>query len=96
MKHPGGTPHACPQDNLDAGAYAEDCLALLLYVPHGLPKDAPTLLWIHGGSFVEGSASDPGLDGAQLAAATRSIVAVAQYRLGGVRPVSPATHVSRC
>jgi hypothetical protein len=39
---------------------------------------------IHGGSFVEGSATDFGLDGSPLAEATGSIVAVMQYRLGAV------------
>jgi carboxylesterase type B len=44
----------------------------------------PTLVWVHGGSSVEGSATDPGLDGSKLAVATNSIVAVIQYRMGGV------------
>jgi carboxylesterase type B len=37
---------------------------------------------IHGGSFILGSATGPGLDGAALSEATGSIVAVIQYRLG--------------
>ena len=44
-----------------------------------------SLLRIHGGSFISGSASDPSINGANLAAATKSIVAVVQHRLGGVR-----------
>ena len=39
---------------------------------------------IHGGSFISGSATGPGLDGTNLAKATNSIVAVVQYRLGAV------------
>ena len=39
---------------------------------------------IHGGSFIAGSATAPGLDGSKLATATGSIVAVVQYRLGAV------------
>ena len=39
---------------------------------------------IHGGSFIVGSATAPGLDGSNLAIATNSIVAVVQYRLGAV------------
>ena len=39
---------------------------------------------IHGGSFISGSATRPGLDGTNLAEATNSIVAVVQYRLGAV------------
>jgi hypothetical protein len=42
-------------------------------------------LRIHGGSFRVGSASDPSIDGANLALATQSIVVVVQFRLGGVR-----------
>lgn len=40
---------------------------------------------VHGGSFIVGSATGPGLDGSKLAIATGSIVAVVQYRLGAVR-----------
>ena len=43
-----------------------------------------TIIRIHGGSFIVGSATDPGLDGSKLALATNSIVAVIQYRLGTV------------
>jgi carboxylesterase type B len=49
-----------------------------------LPTNLPILAWIHGGSFIVGSASDPGLNGSALAVATKSIVAVPQYRLGAV------------
>lgn len=47
------------------------------YLPDSRPR-------IHGGSFTQGSAGAPGLDGSKLAAATNSIVAVIQYRLGVV------------
>lgn len=43
---------------------------------------------VHGGSFIGGSATNPGLDGSNLAIATNSIVAVVQYRLGAVSPDS--------
>ncbi|KAF8735714.1 hypothetical protein AX14_001579 [Amanita brunnescens Koide BX004] len=42
-----------------------------------------------GGSFITGSATDPGLDGSNLAIATNSIVAVVQYRLGALGFMSP-------
>ena len=45
---------------------------------------------IHGGSFVTGSATASGLDGAKLAQATNSIVAVVQYRLGAFGFLSPS------
>jgi carboxylesterase type B len=69
---------------------------LLLFVPKtvsvGAGSKVPTILWIHGGSFIEGSATAAGLDGSKLAVATNSIVAVVQYRLGGVCTSVP----SRC
>ncbi|KAF9454611.1 hypothetical protein P691DRAFT_806774 [Macrolepiota fuliginosa MF-IS2] len=63
---------------------------MVLYVPTSLSSEdsAPTLMWIHGGSFILGSASAAGLDGSALATATNSIVAVVQYRLGAVRALS--------
>jgi carboxylesterase type B len=82
-----GSPLACPQLGVDAATTAEDCLSAILYVPPGLSASsgAPTMVWIHGGSFTSGSATAPGLDGAKLAVATKAVVAVVQYRLGGVR-----------
>ncbi len=61
---------------------------MILYVPASLPADAPTFMWIHGGSFTSGSATGPGLDGSNLAAATQSVVAVIQYRLGAVSNIT--------
>ncbi|KAG6814563.1 hypothetical protein H0H92_000091 [Tricholoma furcatifolium] len=79
-------PLACPQPDVDSSTYNEDCLSMILYVPPTLSvgDDVPTLMWIHGGSFIVGSATGPGLDGSNLALATNSIVAVVQYRLGAL------------
>ncbi|KAF8077781.1 alpha/beta-hydrolase [Lyophyllum atratum] len=84
-------PLACPQPGVDPSAYTEDCLSMVLYVPPGLTvmSNAPTVMWIHGGSFVAGSATGQGLDGSKLAVATNSIVAVVQYRLGALGFMSP-------
>ncbi|KAG6862055.1 hypothetical protein C0995_007185 [Termitomyces sp. Mi166 len=84
-------PLACPQPGVDSSAYTEDCLSMILYVPPGLElySNAPTLMWIHGGSFIVGSATGPGLDGSKLAITTNSIVAVVQYRLGALGFMSP-------
>ncbi|THH28826.1 hypothetical protein EUX98_g5362 [Antrodiella citrinella] len=81
---PTALPLACVQDDIDDSAMSEDCLSMILYVPTSINVNskAPTMVWIHGGSFVVGSATGPGLDGSNLAAATNSIVAVIQYRLG--------------
>nr|GAT51241.1 predicted protein [Mycena chlorophos] len=85
-------PLACPQPGVDASTYTEDCLSMILYVPTTLKPDSnvPTLVWIHGGSFITGSATGPGLDGSQLAIATNSIVAVMQYRLGALGFMAPS------
>ncbi|KAI0310187.1 Alpha/Beta hydrolase protein [Amylostereum chailletii] len=87
---PAALPLTCPQD-ADASTYSEDCLSALIYVPSSLSttSGAPTLMWIHGGSFLWGSATDPGLDGMKLAEATQSIVAVVQYRLGALGFMAP-------
>ncbi|KAJ7137788.1 Alpha/Beta hydrolase protein [Mycena epipterygia] len=85
-------PLACPQPSVDPSTYAEDCLSMILYVPTTLNANSgvPTLLWIHGGSFIAGSATAPGLDGSKLAIATNSIVAVMQYRLGALGFMAPS------
>ncbi|KAI0672899.1 alpha/beta-hydrolase [Trametes maxima] len=89
-------PVPCAQlDNNGNLIGTEDCLSMVLYVPSSISKDsdAPTFMWIHGGSFVSGSATDAGLDGSKLAAATNSIVAVIQYRLGALGFLAPSgTH----
>jgi carboxylesterase type B len=50
-----------------------------------LTKLALTHCRIHGGSFISGSSTSPGLDGTRLANAASVIVVVVQYRLGAVR-----------
>ncbi|KAF9261386.1 alpha/beta-hydrolase [Marasmius fiardii PR-910] len=83
---PAAMPLACPQIQLNPPSYSEDCLSMVLYVPTFLDKNskAPVLVWIHGGSFIAGSASGDGLDGSNLAMSTGAIVAVIQYRLGAL------------
>ncbi|KAG2019995.1 carotenoid ester lipase [Coprinopsis cinerea AmutBmut pab1-1] len=85
-------PLACPQDGVNPSVYTEDCLSMVLYVPPNLTpviSNAPVLVWIHGGSFVIGSASEAGLAGSKLALETNSIVAVIQYRLGALGFLAP-------
>ncbi|KIJ53952.1 hypothetical protein M422DRAFT_201057 [Sphaerobolus stellatus SS14] len=91
---PTALPKACPQTGLDASAYSEDCLDLVLYVPPTAKTTSggvPAIVWFHGGSFLWGSASDPALDGSKLAIATNSIVAVVQYRLGALGLLPPSS-----
>lgn len=64
----------------------------MVYAPANVNPQTPVLVWIPGGSFIRGSASDPALDGSSLAQSTGSVVVVVQYRLGilGYLPPSSA------
>lgn len=55
-----------------------------VYVPASATSSSklPVMVWLPGGSFVEGSARNAGLDGSRLASEQHIIVAVMQYRLG--------------
>jgi para-nitrobenzyl esterase len=65
----------------DVGRMSEDCLTLNVWAP-AAAKDAPVLVWIHGGAFVTGASSEPLFDGARLAASGGVIVVTINYRLG--------------
>ncbi|KZP01141.1 alpha/beta-hydrolase [Calocera viscosa TUFC12733] len=93
ISNPSAMPPVCPQDGYSPGQYSEDCLFLVLYVPPNTRPSSslPMLMWIHGGTNIMGSASNPGLDGSNLAIATQSIVAVVQYRLGVLGFLPPFT-----
>lgn len=78
---------ACPQPPYPAGSiygleltrYSEDCLTLNVWAPADA-KDAPVMVWIHGGSLRAGSSAEGMYDGAALA--RRGIVVVSiNYRL---------------
>lgn len=59
---------------------SEDCLTLNVWTPADA-KDAPVLVWIHGGALWGGSSREPYYDGARMA--QRGIVVVTiNYRLG--------------
>ena len=79
---------ACPQPARRAGSLyddpdpveSEDCLHLNIWAPEGV-KDAPVMVWIHGGSLVWGSNGQSLYDGEALA--RRGVVVVSiNYRLG--------------
>jgi para-nitrobenzyl esterase len=59
---------------------SEDCLYLNVWAPVKA-KGAPVMVWIHGGGFVTGSASEPRQDGERLAAKGVVVVGI-NYRLG--------------
>lgn len=64
---------------------SEDCLYLNIWTPADLSADElaslPVMVWIHGGSLLNGAASDPRFDGAQLARKGVVVVSI-NYRLG--------------
>jgi para-nitrobenzyl esterase len=78
---------ACPQDGSPVpGAppelTAEDCLYLNVWTPTVRGEQPlPVIMWVHGGSNVNGSASAPAYGGANLA--RRGVVVISpNYRLG--------------
>jgi para-nitrobenzyl esterase len=58
----------------------EDCLTLNIWSPDGARR-APVMVWVPGGGFMGGSASDRRSDGARLAAQGVVVVAI-NYRVG--------------
>jgi para-nitrobenzyl esterase len=80
---------ACPQiiDAYDASedgeaVQSEDCLTLNVWAPEQGAAHHPVMVFIHGGSLMEGSAADSFYDGAELARRGNVVVVTLQYRLG--------------
>lgn len=64
----------------DLGAQSEDCLSLNIWTPKDA-RDAPVMVWIHGGSLVGGSSREALYDGTRLA--ERGVIVVSiNYRVG--------------
>ena len=80
----------CPQPTdpripLDLGApQGEDSLVLNVWAPSGTAAGdgKPVMVWVHGGAYVLGSASQPLYHGRALAAGGDVIVVTLNYRLG--------------
>ena len=64
----------------DHPGMSEDCLFLNIWAPADA-RDAPVMVWIHGGSLVGGAGSDPIHDGSAFAAQGIMVVSI-NYRLG--------------
>jgi len=75
----------CPQTSeigSRAASQNEDCLYLNIWSPVGAePGSLPVMVWIHGGSYVSGSASEERLDGTALARQGVVVVTI-NYRVG--------------
>lgn len=59
---------------------AEDCLSLNVWAPNDA-RNLPVMVWIHGGSLVGGSSSEPLYDGTKIAQKGVIFVSI-NYRLG--------------
>jgi para-nitrobenzyl esterase len=75
----------CPQvkvwdDMVFRDAMSEDCLYLNVWTPADARK-LPVMMWIHGGGFVAGSASEPRQDGERMAGKGVVVVSL-NYRMG--------------
>jgi para-nitrobenzyl esterase len=78
--------NVCPQPSTDGNGNTvligdEDCLTLNLYVPDGAAA-LPVMVFIHGGSGIEGSGSF--YDGSVLAVKAGAVVVTINYRLGSL------------
>ena len=80
--------HHCYQTNpfadmrFDDAGPSEDCLTVNIWSPtKAKPSSLPVMLWIHGGGYTAGSASEPRHDGQYLAHHNVVIVTL-NYRLG--------------
>jgi para-nitrobenzyl esterase len=61
---------------------SEDCLYLNIWSPGTDQEKRPVMVYIHGGAFTLGSASDPWYDGTSFAARHNIVVVSLNYRLG--------------
>lgn len=66
------------------GRGSEDCLNLNIWTPAIDSKRRPVMFWIHGGSFLLGSGSEPDYNGAKLARDGDVVVVTINYRLGAL------------
>jgi para-nitrobenzyl esterase len=80
--------HHCYQTNpfadmhFDDAGPSEDCLTVNIWSPaKAKPGSLPVMLWIHGGGYTAGSASEPRHDG-QFLAHRNVVVVTLNYRLG--------------
>jgi len=77
------TGSSCPQilPVVNVAIGSEDCLHLNVFVPKAVPSTPrPVMVWIYGGGFTEGSATDD--SPANFAAAHDTIAVSFNYRLG--------------
>ena len=67
---------------VDQRPMSEDCLYLNIWSPGTEGQKRPVMVYMHGGAFTLGSASDPWYDGTSFAANHSIVVVSLNYRLG--------------
>jgi len=73
------------EEAVSMGPQSEDCLLLNIWTPGlGDKKKRPVMVWIHGGGFFTGGASDPWYDGTCFAERGDVVLVSIQYRLGAL------------
>jgi para-nitrobenzyl esterase len=78
----GADPPQAPSARTRATAMDENCLTLNIWTPAGeKERKLPVMVWLYGGSYVSGSASDPRCDGESFARKGVVFVTV-NYRIG--------------
>jgi para-nitrobenzyl esterase len=76
----------CPQPKSPiplgaATSVGEDCLFLNVWAPSGA-QGRPVMVWVHGGAYIFGAASQPLYDGRVLASRGDVVVVTLNYRMG--------------
>lgn len=76
----------CPQvsDSPRASPQSEDCLSINVWAPRDNDEPLPVMVFIYGGSFLNGGSSLPIYDGARLAASGRVVIVTLNYRVGAL------------
>jgi len=78
----GADPPQATTARTRATSMSEDCLTLNIWAPEPRRDELrPVMVWLYGGSYVSGSASDPRCDGESFAAKGVVLVTV-NYRIG--------------
>jgi para-nitrobenzyl esterase len=78
----GADPPQAATSRTRATSMSEDCLTLNIWAPETKPGELrPVMVWLYGGSYVSGSASDPRCDGESFAAKGVVLVTI-NYRIG--------------
>jgi para-nitrobenzyl esterase len=70
------------ENAVEQRSMGEDCLYLNVWSPGADGQKRPVMVYIHGGAFTLGSASDPWYDGASFATLHNLVVVTLNYRLG--------------